>query len=143
MPAPLSVDLRKRIVAAWEQGEGTWEEIANTFKVGVATVNRLIRRYRALATVEPAPHAGGQRHRVPEEDLPLVRALLDERPDLTVEELLNAYCAQHGKLVSRSTMSRAIERLGYTRKKSPSSRSSATGRARLPSVRTSSKKSAR
>ena len=143
MPAPLSIDLRKRIIAAWEQGEGTWEEIASTFKVGIATVNRLIRRYRASATVVPEPHGGGQRHRVPDEDLPLVRALLDERPDLTIEELRTAFCARHGRLISRSTMSRAVERIGYTRKKSLSSPPSGTGRARSSSVRTSSRKSAR
>jgi len=40
MVVPLSVDLRTRIIAAWQSSKFSgWEEIAETFGVGRATVN--------------------------------------------------------------------------------------------------------
>jgi hypothetical protein len=46
LPAPLSLDLRSRVIAAWPSGEhGSWEELAATFRIDRATVNRLIRRF--------------------------------------------------------------------------------------------------
>src|SRR5947208_3321840 len=67
MAGPLSNDLRERIIAAWQSRQyGSWEQIADTFRVGRATVDRLIRRFRMTGSVDPAPHGGGRAHgRVP------------------------------------------------------------------------------
>jgi transposase len=54
------LDLRSRVIAASQSGDhGSWEELAATFRIGRATVNRLIRRFRETGSVEPAPHGGG------------------------------------------------------------------------------------
>lgn len=131
------MDLRQRIIAAWQEREGTWKELAERFGVGEATVDRLVARFRRTGSVAPAPHGGGQSHRIPEEDLPVVRRLLEATPDITIEELAGAFRRESGKRVSRATMGRAVARLGYTRKKRPSSVRSATGRASRPSTRRS------
>ena len=39
------MDLRQRILEAYLTHEGTWEEIACRFQVGVATVDRLVGRW--------------------------------------------------------------------------------------------------
>jgi len=129
VPAPLSADLRSRIIAAWQSGEhSSWDQIAATFRVGRATVNRLIRRFRETGSVEPAPHAGGVEPLVSEEGLLEVWELVQERPDRTVDEFADEYAKQTGVRVSRATMGRALERLGLSRKKRRSRPASASGR---------------
>jgi transposase len=59
MPAPISTDLRIRIVEARAQEGLTYEEFADRFHVGRATVDRVLRLARETGSVEPAPHAGG------------------------------------------------------------------------------------
>jgi len=141
VPAPLSVDLRARIIAAWQRQDSTWDELADVFDVGVASVNRLIRRFRATGSIEPEPHAGGQWHRIPDEKLPVLRALVVETPDATLEELTTAYMARTGDVVGRSTLDRALGRLDITRKKRPSSRASAIAKASPKSAVPSSRRS--
>jgi len=119
MPAPLSVDLRRRILTAWESKRLSPVELAEQFQVGSATVKRLIARYRQTGTIEPSPHAGGPRALVSEVQLRVVKRLLEANPDWTVQELVDAYNAEQKPAVSRSTMVRAVTRLGFTRKKSP------------------------
>jgi transposase len=139
MGKPLSLDLRARIVGAVQRGEGSWEEIAGVFGVGVATVNRLVRRHRQTGSVQPEPHGGGMPRRVDEVGEAVIKELLGERPDLTQAELAVLFEAETGRSVSRSSIARTLTRMGFTRKKSPSSR--ASRRARRPRRRepTSSK----
>jgi transposase len=42
----LSIDLRKRIIEANENEEGSIRELAKRFKVGFASIWRLLKRYR-------------------------------------------------------------------------------------------------
>jgi transposase len=42
----LSIDLRKRIVKAYEKGEGSIRKLAKSFQVGEASVWRLVSRYQ-------------------------------------------------------------------------------------------------
>ena len=111
--SPLSLDLRRRIIRAWQAEKLLVPELAKRFAVGTATVKRLIRRFRVTGSVEPLPHGGGQRPRIPAEKLPRVQRLLLANPDWSVDELATAYNRQEGTNVSRSTMVRAIASLLY------------------------------
>src|SRR5215472_5612524 len=55
-----SIDLRERVVAACDRGEGTREQIARRFRVSVAWVYRLLARRRDTGSIAPKPHGGGQ-----------------------------------------------------------------------------------
>jgi transposase len=138
--SPLSLDLRRRIIQAWKTEKLRVPELAKRFSVGTATVKRLIRRFRETDSVEPLPHGGGQRPRIPAEKLPLVQRLLEANPDWSVEELTAAYNRQVGTDLSRSTMVRAVARLGFTRKKSPWSPRSGTRSASRSGATASSKR---
>jgi transposase len=142
MAAPLSNDLRERLIAAWKAKEGTWDELAARFQVGTATVDRWLRRYRKTGAVDPKPHGGGQKPRIPDEQLPVLRALVDEQPDRTLAELREVYAERTKAQVGRATIGRALARLGLTRKKKPSPRPSATSPTSSPGAKRSSKKSA-
>jgi transposase len=56
---PYSIDLRERVAAAVDDGEGSQREIARSFWVSVSFVSRLLKRRREAGTVAPAPHGGG------------------------------------------------------------------------------------
>lgn len=130
MPAALSMDLRRRIIAAWLKKEGSWQEIADRFGVGIASVDRLIARYRQTGDVAPTQQKYGSDPKLDDAGIEAVRKLLERHPDLTLPELVMAVAEEHGIVVSTSTMGRAVrERLGWTRKKRASSRRSATARA--------------
>lgn len=129
MPAALSLDLRRRIITAWQNREGSWDELAERFSVGVASVNRLVRQFRTTKSLEPLAHGGGTPHKIGPKELALLRRFLEERSDLTNDELADALLQEAGVSVSAATTGRAVHRLGFTRKKKSRSRRSATGRA--------------
>jgi transposase len=121
MPEPLSLDLRERIVAAYERGDMTRDQVAELFQVGRASVNRLVRRFRETGSVEPSPHGGGKPRKLTARGAKALHALLVEYPDATIPEFVRLLQARAKVAVSTSTMSRELARLGFTRKKSPSS----------------------
>lgn len=128
MAAPIPVELRRRIVNAVRDGM-TWQEVSDVFAVGMATVNRLMRMDRELGTVEPRGHGGGRRRRIPDEDLERLRQIVDERPDGTIAEIKASYRAATGVAAGDSTIWRALDRLGLSRKKRQSSTQNARSRA--------------
>jgi len=138
MPKPLSQDLRARVVAAYEGGRETLEVVALMFQIGVATVVRLLSLKRKTGSLDPKPHGGGQRPKLSGSDLELLKALVKDRPDATQAELAEALEHKVHKGVHARMVSRALERIGYSRKKnatprragdraSPAGRKSSTG----------------
>lgn len=51
----LSLDLRLRIVARYEEGDITYAELAEAFSVGEATISRLLRRRRERGDLRRDP----------------------------------------------------------------------------------------
>ena len=128
MAPPLSLDLRKRIVAAYEKNEGTYGELAERFQVGEATVSRLLRRHRERGDLRPNGYAGGQPPRIPQEQYDILLELVAEKPDRTVAELSTEWRKRIGVRLSRSAMQRTLVKAGLSRKKSVSARRSSSGR---------------
>lgn len=122
MPGALSEDLRERVVAAWEAGEGTQEEVAKRFGVGVASLVRWVRLKRDTGSLSPRPRPG----RAPlltAEDREVFARICAEQVDATQQELADALAAAGGPTVSPFTIARELKRLGWTRKKNaPSGR---------------------
>ena len=119
MPRAYPVELRERVVAAYEDGEGTYAELAERFKVGEASVSRWLSLQRNKKSLEPGkpPGAVGPTL-IDESGLDFIRESLEAVPDTTILELVDAYEQEFGVAVSRSTMSRAVnQKLGFTRKK--------------------------
>ena len=143
MPSPLSVDLRRRVVAAYENENRSYAEIGARFCVGEATVNRWVHQHRRTGSVEPKVARGGKAPQLEGEKLDAVHILVLEKPDRTEHEIAQALATIHSLYVSRSTVSRALARLGLTRKKSHSQPRSETANASPSSVERSQKKSKR
>src|SRR5438045_9446183 len=82
MPAPLSGDLRERIVAAIRDGS-SMRGAAARFSVSPSSAIKLMARFRATGSVAPARYGGHRRPVVlPHEEL--LRALVRERPDINL-----------------------------------------------------------
>lgn len=120
MPAPLSIDLRERIVQAYKMGMGTYAVVAKTFSVGVASVSRLLSQKRNNGSLEPKAHGGGREHKLSEGGLAVLKDMIVKQPDITIAELSEALSSSLSTSISTSVVSRGIQRLGYTRKKNVS-----------------------
>jgi len=112
-----SVDLRERVVAAFDRDGMSDQEMAALFKIGEATVRRWKRLRRETGSVEPRPGGGGNPPRVALKQHAVVRAIVDEKPDLTDQEVAWEFHRRTGRSVSRSSMNRTLNRLNLTRKK--------------------------
>ena len=123
-----STDLREKIVLAYESGEETLGEVAETFGVARCTVGRLLKLARSGDGLAPLPHGGGYPASLDERRLALLRAQVGRQPDATLEELA-AYLKKKGRVeVHPATVCRALHRLDLPRKKKP--RGGRAGRSR-------------
>jgi transposase len=117
---PTPPQVRRVIVRLREEGR-TYDEISELVGVGPATVNRILRRYRETGSLEPLAPGGGYRSPLRRIEAKF-KALVSAMPDATVAEMATALRKAEKLSTSRSSVQRALVRLGYSRKKSPSSR---------------------
>src|SRR3712207_3502111 len=110
-----SEDLRQKIVSAIERGMPK-AEAARTFGVGISTVKRYATKAHRGESLQPGK-APGKWPKMDEKVSKLLQEDLRERPFVTLRERCEYVEAISGVSVSRSTMCRAIARLGKTRKK--------------------------
>ena len=120
-----SKDLRQKIVDAIERGMPKAEAARTTFGVGISTVKRYATKAQRGEPLEPAK-APGERPKMDERVRKLLEEDLKERPFVTLRQRCDYVEAISGVSVSRSTMCRAIARIGSTRKKGDESPPSAT-----------------
>jgi transposase len=59
MPKAYSMDLRKRVIEASDEGQ-TIDQVAKRFRVSASFVEKLQQRRRERGTLEPKPHGGGR-----------------------------------------------------------------------------------
>ncbi len=116
---PYSNDLRRKIVAAYENNDYSQSQVAQLFGVSPATVRNLVRRKRETGTTDALPHAGGRSPTIGEKDHELLRQMVKANSDATLVELCYRVEREHKKGISTSSMCRLLRRLGLGRKKSP------------------------
>ena len=94
MPAPMSRDLRERIVRAVEDGS-SMRAAAARFAVSPSSAIKLMARVRATGSVAPARY-GGHRRPILGPHEGFLRALVAAQPDITLREIqaeLRSRCA--------------------------------------------------
>jgi transposase len=109
------MDLRKRIVEAYDAGEGTRQEIAQRFKVSLHMVKKLLGQRKKIGSLEPQVHRCGRKPLFEEQDLKWLRKTVEKRPDITLEELRE----ECSKPCCHMTIFRALRQLGASYKKNP------------------------
>jgi transposase len=110
------LDLRVRILRACQEQEDTQADIAERFCVHVKTVEKLWKQWRDTGSAKSKPHGGGVAARLAGASEQLCR-LLAEQNDWTNQELARLMGERHGLRTSAAAVSRALVRLGLTRKK--------------------------
>lgn len=129
MPWATDIRLREAIVRAWHEEKLTYAAIASLLGVGEATVSRVLRRHRETASVAPRAHRGGNHSPIRGDTAAALEQLVARMPDATIDELTEALIDGERVATSRSSVMRALQRLGYSRKKRPLSPSSETPRS--------------
>lgn len=110
-----SQDLRERVLRAVDLGRPR-AEVVQLFGVSLATIKRYLKQRREEGHMRPKAIPGRppkKRAQVEADVLPQLLA----HDDATLEQHSAIWEQTHGERVSRWTMSRAIKRLGWTRKK--------------------------
>jgi transposase len=112
-----SLDLRERVMAAYEQGRHSIAEVAEQFKVGQTFVKKMLRQKRERGTVMPLAHGGGRQPLLTDKEHRLLRQRIKQQPDASLAELQEHLSAQAGVTVSLPTVHRSLRDSGLTRKK--------------------------
>ena len=112
-----SLDLRQRVVGAYEQGEGSISEIAARFGVCPAFVKKMLRQWRSTANLSPMPHGGGKPASLTLRQRQLLKRKVREQSDISLAELQSLLDEQESVHVHVSTISRALAGLGLPLKK--------------------------
>lgn len=110
-----SVDLRERLPGAIDAGLSQ-AEASRLFGVGTSTITRWRQRERETGTVAPKPRSG-RRPVIGPAQAAALRAQVAQQADATLTTHCAVWARDQGIGVSVATMSRAIRRLGITRKK--------------------------
>ena len=125
MPAPLSVDLRERVVAAVAEG-ASFHRAAARFGVSVSSASPWSARFAQEGDLAPDPTHSDDRLPAIEGQADRILSTYEARPELFLRELRDALAAQ-GVQTSTSGLSRFFARHGITRKKGLSTRLSRSG----------------
>lgn len=112
-----SVDLRQKVIDAYNQREGSQRQLAKRFGVSLTFIEKLLKRYRTDGTVEPRAHGGGQSAKLSLEQEAVLTTLIEEDNDAILVELCERLEQSVGVRVSRATMGRIVQKLKLTRKK--------------------------
>ena len=123
---PYSMDLRHKVIEALE-GEGTTEEIAERFGIAGSSVRKWRLRLKRRGSLEPDKPPGRKREFSAQHDARL-REAVESRPDATRGELADAVAEKMGRVFSKPVITRALQRLGFTRKKRRSPPAKGSGR---------------
>jgi transposase len=126
MGKPYSVDLRERVVGALEDGMST-RQAAARFSIGIATAGAWGRLKRSQGDVRPAKQ-GKPKGSVLDAHADFILEALRERPDLTLDEMVERLAAERDVRVVRTAVWKFLDRHDQTHKKRPPMRASKCAR---------------
>jgi putative transposase len=113
MSAPLSKDLRKRILAAKEEG-ASHAKIAREMRVSVSAITRLLALYRETGSLDARPRKAGRKPRLDEQMLQKIAERIKAQPDITLRGLIEEFSLP----VSAQALCNTInQKLGLCRKR--------------------------
>ena len=127
-----SIDLRRRVVAAYDRGMAV-VEITATFSIHQTTVSRWLKRRARTGTIRPLNQHPGRRRKLDDQAHRRLADLVDQNPDATLVELRDRV----GVDCCLGTLWLALDRLGLTYKKRRSAPPSKTAPTSLAAAGTS------
>jgi transposase len=132
MAEPYPVELRERVVRAYEAGEGSFASVAEQFEIGEASVKRWVYLNRNCGSVLAKRKGGGTPSDISAEELDAIVTRLGDPTALEITAEFNRH--RRGKArVHVSSTKRALHRHGYVVKKNAAGRWRVCGRTSSPS----------
>jgi transposase len=128
MGIPYGDDLRRKLLFAYDQGEGTLEELAGRFSVSVAWAKKISAARNRTGKAERVPYHPGRKPAVGIEMHPLVKAWFVTQPDLTLAEVQEKLKDEASISLCQPQIWRLLQKLKLRVKKSRSTPPSATPR---------------
>jgi len=106
----ISLDLRKRIVDAVDQGGSTQLRVARRFGVSLGFVKKLLGQRRRTGSIENLHHRAGRKQSVTPEQQKAIREHLARNPGATLAEIKAAFSLA----CSLTSIFRALRRMRMT-----------------------------
>lgn len=126
MAKPHSYDLRQKVIQAIQQDGMKKTEASQIFNISRNTINLWLKRQAETGDFQAKPNTpAGNGHKITDWDK--FRAFAKTHGDKTQAEMAELWQGE----ISSSTISRALQKIGFTRKK----RRMATGNGRKPNAR--------
>jgi len=115
------IELRQRVVAAYEAGEGSYAKVGQRFELGEATVKRWVTLFHREGHLRPRDKGGGTPSDV---SLAELEAIVERLGDATAGEITAEYNRGRRGANRRhvSSIKRSLYRAGYVVKKNGSVR---------------------
>jgi transposase len=86
----LSLDLRERILAAYDSEQGSREEIGRRFRVSTGMVKKLLQQRRHCGDIGPQHHRSGRKPMLVEAHRQRLGQLIHQKPEITLAEMRSA-----------------------------------------------------
>jgi transposase len=135
MAIPYGDDLRRKLLHAYDQGEGTLEELAGRFSVSLAWAKKISAQRNRTGQAERMPYHPGRKPAVGVEMYPQVKAWFVAQPDLTLAEVQEKLKQEASISLCQPQISRLLQKLDLRLKKSRSTPPSATPKPTASSAR--------
>jgi putative transposase len=116
MPAPLSLDLRERLVEAVESGSSI-RQAARRFSVSPSAAIKLMQRVETTGRLEP-DQSGGRKPLLLEPHAEALAGMVKAEPDITRAEIQAELERRFDVTAGLSTIHRMLRRLGLRLKES-------------------------
>ncbi len=113
---PYSVDLREKIVNAYERGDTSVRKVAAQFGVAKSYVQKLLQLKKTQGHLEPKKQGGAMKGKLDEYGSELA-AMVQSYPDATLAEYCEYFGEHHNIWVCSSVMCCALQKQQLTRKK--------------------------
>jgi transposase len=111
--ATLSQDLRERIVAAYDGGDSTRQQIAERYNVSLGMVKNLVQQRRHTGDISARHRFSGAESKITAAHQHQLSRLVAEQPDMTLEELRDAV----GVACTPQAIHHAFGRMGLSSQK--------------------------
>jgi Transposase and inactivated derivatives len=120
---PLPIELREKVVKAYEQGNTSIKKLAARFDVSKSFVERLVKRKQITGDIQPLRQGGSQKSELNGYSSQL-HELVEKYPDSTLSEYCEYWGNIYAQWISTSIMCRELKRLGLKKKKDATKQSS-------------------
>ena len=126
MARPYGDDLRRKLLSAYDDGEGELEDLAARFSVSVGWAKKISAQRNRTGKVERVPHRPGRKPRVGAEDQQSVIGWVTAQPDLTLSDIQAKLRAEAGITLGIPRIWHLLRKLKLRLKKSRSTPSNGT-----------------